>query len=184
MTAPEIVGGDDAPSAAQAPAVIHLPHLPPPAAPTPAGRTSRQGRHFGPRPVDDPRNARLDIRCTPAVRAKAEAAASAAGISVAGYVAALIDGQPGPRVHRTPSEATKVLAQLRGEMGKRGGLLNQGARALNAVAILAGEGTNRDHLAERIEDMAELHRQAIAEHRECTAAIMRALGLRPDADHY
>jgi hypothetical protein len=35
-----------------------------------------------------------------------------------------------------------------------------------------------------IEEMAALHREAIAEHRECLAAVMRALGLRPDADHY
>jgi hypothetical protein len=186
MTPPEIVGIDEAPPASQAPAIIHLPQMPPPSALTPAERAlrPRRGRHFGPRPVDNPRNARLDLRCTPAVRAKAEAAAKAAGISVAGYVATLIDGQPGPRVHRTPSEATKVLAQLRGEMGKRGSLLNQGARALNEISILAAEGAGRNRLADLVEEMAELHRQAIAEHRECVAAIMRALGLRPDADHY
>jgi len=185
MTPPEIAGLDDDPSAAQDPGVIYLPHLPPPPEPTAAEpRTPRRGRHFGPRPVADPRSARLDIRCTPAVRAKAEAAATAAGISVAGYVAALINGQPGPRAHRNPSEATKMLAQLRGEMGKRGSNLNQGARALNEISILAGEGSGHDRLAELVEEMVALHRQAIGEHRECVAAIMRALGLRPDADHY
>jgi hypothetical protein len=182
MRMPEI--GGTVPPAAQAPDVIHLPDLTAPPPNSAERKTGRRGRHFGPRPVDDPRSARLDIRCTPLVRGKAEAAAKAVGISVAGYVAALIDGDPGPRVHRTPSEATRLLAQLRGEMGKRGSNLNQGARALNEIAILAGQGEGRDRLVELIEDMAELHRQAIAEHRECTAAIMRALGLRPDADHY
>jgi hypothetical protein len=76
MTPPEIAGLDEAPLAVEAPAIIYLPHLPPPAEPPPAEpRTPRRGRHFGPRPVADPRSARLDIRCTPAVRAKAEAAA-------------------------------------------------------------------------------------------------------------
>jgi hypothetical protein len=139
MTPPENVGFDEAPSASQAPAIIHLPHLPPPAKPIPAEpRTPRRGRHFGPRPVADPRSARLDIRCTPVVRAKAEAAAAAAGISVAGYVAMLIGGQPGPRVHRNPNEATKLLAQLRGEMGKRGSNLNQGRN----VALFANGAEN------------------------------------------
>jgi hypothetical protein len=160
------------------------PEIPSPVQQPAEGKGRRKGRHFGPRPVTDPRSARLDIRCTPAVRAKAEAAARAAGISVAGFVAALIDVDPGPRVHRVPSEATKLLAQLRGEMGRRGSNLNQAARALNEIAILAGEGEGRDRLRERIDDIAELLRQAIAEHRECTAAIMRGLGLRPDADHY
>ncbi|HTV87773.1 MAG TPA: hypothetical protein VME41_02045 [Stellaceae bacterium] len=186
MTPPEAAGLE-----APAPAPVIVPVAPPADPVPPVEETRRQrngvgrrGRHFGPRPVDDPRSARLDIRCTPAVRAKAKAAAKAAGISVAGYVAALIDGEPGPRVHRVPSEATKLLAQLRGEMGRRGSNLNQSARALNEVAIAARDGEGRDRLAERIGDIAELLRQAIAEHRECTAAIMRGLGLRPDADHY
>jgi hypothetical protein len=187
MTAPSDTFRE-APPASEAPEKIYLP---PPADPISSGRKvprrngeTRRGRHYGPRPVADPRSARLDIRCTPALRAKADAAAKEAGLSVAGYVAQLIDGQPGPRVHRNPSEAVKLLAQLRGEMSKRGSNLNQGARALNQINIDAGEGMSRDRLADLIDEMAELHRQAIDEHRECTAAIMRALGLRPDADHY
>jgi hypothetical protein len=69
-------------------------------------------------------------------------------------------------------------------MGKRGSNLNQAARALNEINLLAGDGESSDRLAERVEEMTELHRQAIAEHRECVAAILRALGLRPDADRY
>ena len=175
----EVLHGE-APPAARTPAVIELPYLPPPAPATP----QKRGRHFGPRPVANPRSARLDIRCTPAVRAKAEAAAKAQGISVAGYVESLIDDHPGPRVHRSPSEATKLLAQILGQMGKRGSNLNQAARSLNEINLVSQDGEGRDRLANLIEDMMELHRQAIAEHRECVAAIMRALGLRPDADHY
>lgn len=186
MSAPEFVETDEALPAGYDPATIQLPHLPPPADFIPQQRKSetRRGRHFGPRPVIDPRSARLDLRCTPAVRAKAEAAARSAGMSVAGYVASLIDGQPGPRTHRSPSEAMKLLSQILAQMGKRGSNLNQGIRALHQINIVAGEGETRDRLAELIDDLAERHRQAIDEHRECAAAILRALGLRPDADNY
>jgi hypothetical protein len=185
MSGPEIVVPDDAPPGYD-PKTIRLPHLPPPAEYQPQRRRKGEarGRHFGARPVDDPRSARLDLRCTPAVRAKAEAAAKAAGISVAGYVASLIEGQPGPRTHRQPSEATKLLSQTLAQLGKSGSNLNQGIRALHQINIVAGDGETRDRLAELIDELAERHRAAIAEHRECVAAILRALGLRPDADHY
>jgi hypothetical protein len=186
VSAPEFVDFDEALPPGYDPATIRLPHLPGPAdhVPQPRKSETRRGRHLGPRPVIDPRSARLDLRCTPAVRAKAEAAARAAGVSVAGYVASLIDGQPGPRTHRSPSEATKLLAQILGQMGKRGSNLNQGVRALHQINIVAGEGETRDRLAELIDELAAQHRQAIDEHRECVAALLRALGLRPDADHY
>jgi hypothetical protein len=170
----------EAPSAASAQAIIEMPDVP---LSEPAKRQGR-GRHFGPRPVADPRSARLDMRCTPAVRAKAERAATAQGISVAGYVASLIDDRPAPRVHRNPSEVTKMLAQILGQMGKRGSNLNQAARALNEISRASGDGERRDRLADRIEEIAQSHRHAVAEHRACIAAIMRTLGLRPDADHY
>jgi hypothetical protein len=185
MTAPEPAGSDETPPASQAPSIIYLPHVPPPAARAPAGRGTRRGRHFGPRPVADPLDAWLPpTRCTKAQRRQADTEAATAGMSLNGYVRLKMFGNAGPRVHRNPSEAMKLLAQLRGEMGRRGSNLNQGARALNEIAILAGDGEGSDRLVERIDDMTELHRQAIAEHRECVAAIMRALGLRPDADHY
>jgi len=186
MSAPEFVVPDDAPEGYD-PNTICLPYVPPPEKERAARRRNgegRRGRHFGSRPVIDPRSARLDLRCTPQVRAKAEQAALAAGISVAGYVASLIDGQPGPRTHRSPGEAVKLLTQLLGQLGKAGSNLNQGVRALHQINLVAGEGERRDRLAELVDDMAERHRMALAEHRECVAAIMRALGLRPDADHY
>jgi hypothetical protein len=186
MSAPEFVDFDEALPPGYDPTTIRLPHLPSPADHVPQQRKSetRRGRHFGPRPVDDPRSARLQIRCTPGTQAKAEAAAKAGGISLSGWVCSLIDGQPGPRTHRIPSEATKLLSQILAQLGKRGSNLNQGIRALHQINIVAGEGETRDRLAELIDDLAEQHRQAIDEHRECVAAILRALGLRPDADHY
>jgi hypothetical protein len=188
MSAPDFVAGDEAPEApARDPNTIELPYLPPPAGlgrMSPVKGETRRGRHFGPRPVKDSRSARLDIRCTPAVREAAEAAAQVVGLSVAGYVETLITGQAAPRVHRNPNEATKLLSQILGQLGKSGSNLNQGTRALHDIRIAAEDGESRDRLAERIGDMAELHRQAIAEHRECVGSILRALGLRPDADHY
>lgn len=165
------------PSASQAPAIIHLPYLPPPS------EHKRRGQHYGPRPVEDPRSAWLTTRTTPEFLAKVRADAKAADLPVSDYIHVALGGMPSPRARRNPSEATKVLAQLLGQMGKRGNNLNQGARALNQIAIAAGEGAGQDRLAELIEEMADLHRQAIAEHRECVTAILRAMGLRPDADH-
>jgi len=101
-------------------------------------------------------------------------------LSLADYLHTRLGGSPGPRARRMPSDTTKVLARLAAQMGRPGSNLNQGARALNRIAIAAEEVTQRDRLANTIEDMAELHRQAIAEHRECLAAVMRALGMRPD----
>jgi hypothetical protein len=179
----------EAPPASEAPSIIHLP---PPTEPT-ASRSmarrrkaeTRRGRHFGPRPVEDPLDAWLPpTRCTRAQRDQADGAAKAAGMSLNGYVRLRMFGSAGPRVHRNPSEAIKMLSQILGQMGRPGSNLNQGSRALNQISIAAGEGEGRDRLAELIEEMAELHRQAIAEHRECVAAVLRALGQRPDADHY
>jgi hypothetical protein len=45
-----------------------------------------KGRHFGPRPVADPRTAWLTARCTPAFRAAVLAAADEAGLSVADFM--------------------------------------------------------------------------------------------------
>jgi hypothetical protein len=53
-----------------APVILEMPDVP---RSEPAKR-QRRGRHFGRRPVADRRSARLDMRCTPVVQAKAEAA--------------------------------------------------------------------------------------------------------------
>src|SRR5262249_21860996 len=128
----------------------------------------------------DPRSERLQIRCTPTIRAKAEAAALAAGISLSGFVETLIAGAPGPRVHRNPSEEIKLLAQMRAEMSKRGGNLNQASRSVNEIRILADEGERRGRLIELLDEAMELLRPAVAENRATCAELDRLLGLRPD----
>ena len=179
----------EAPPASEAPEIIYLP--PPANDPIPdnPAPTRKNGRAVSTKPgsqisrrrtVKDPRSARLDIRCTPAIRAKAEAAAQAAGISVAGYVEALIDGAPGPRVHRNPSEEIKLWAQTRGEMSKRGGNLNQAVRSIHEIRRLASDGEYRDRLIDLLEEAMDLLRPAVAENRATCAAIDWRLGLRPD----
>jgi Mobilization protein NikA len=173
------------PPASEAPAMIHLPPLAPP-----TGRETgtalgeaikpRKGRHFGPRPVADPRSARFEMRCTPALLEKARAQAKAAGISVAGYVEGLIDGAAGPRVHRNVTELEKRVAQLRAEMGKSGSNLNQTAKAHNEIRTIAAlDGLSAARLAQ-LDEQGALLRQAIADHREACAAIMVFFGMRPD----
>jgi HicB family len=142
--------------ATELPAVIFLPdHSQPPPA-------KKRGRHFGPRPVTDPRTAWLPpTRVTPELRSKVEAQAAAAGLSLNAFIRARLDGSPGPRSRRTPGADTVVLAKLLAGLGKSGSNLNQIAYQLNC-----GEPVEPSDLAE-----------AIAEHRAAAAAIMRALGV-------
>lgn len=176
------------PPANETPDVIYLP--PPANDPAPKRKNGRAistkpGSQISRRPkVKDPRDARLDIRCRAAIRAKAEACAEAAGISVAGYVEALIDGAPGPRVHRNPSEQMKLLAQIRAERGKQGSNLNQCGHGINEIRIIASEGAGRDRLTELLEAMYGLYCETIREHRATNAQLEYALGLRPDDDDY
>jgi hypothetical protein len=129
----------------------------------------RRGGHFGPKPVADPRDAWLPpTRCTKAQRKQADVAAERAGVSLNAFVRLRMFGTAGPRAQRKPGEATKRLAQILGQMGKRGSNLNQIAHRLNMDELPA---------------LGELG-AAIAEHRATCAAIMRALGLRPDANRY
>jgi hypothetical protein len=167
MTAPAEPHTEPAPAAQAAPDI----HLPPPAEPARAKARRRRGggagRHFGPRPVENPRSAHIDVRCTPAFRAKATADAKAAGLSLADYVHIRLGGSPGPRARRNPGPEMKLLTQILAQMGWRGSNLNQIARRFNM-----------DDMPEP-EELAD----AIAEHRATCAAIMRALGMRPgDAD--
>lgn len=164
---------DEPAPAREAPDVIPLPDLSqfPPSPPPAAGRhTGRmKGRHFGPRPVADPRSARLDFRCRPATRTKAEAGAQAAGLSVAGYVEALIDGAPGPRAHRSkPGPDAASEARIVAALGRSGSNLNQLLRQVNAYDF-------RGH-PELLEMCAEL-KAAAAAHRELVEAIKAELGV-------
>jgi hypothetical protein len=165
--------------ASEAPDKIYLP--PPADHAPPSARKGRKGRHFGPRPVSDPRRAWLTGRTTPEFLATVRADAKAAGLSLTDYMHVKLGGSRSPRARRIPTVEATALAQLAAMMGRPGSNLNQGARALNQIRLVAViDGASRDRLAELIDDMAELHRQAIAEHRECLAAVMQQLGMRPD----
>jgi hypothetical protein len=140
--------------ATEAPAVV-----PPPGLSQPSPVT-RKGRHFGPRPVDDPRTAWLSTRCTPTFRAIVVAAAKDAGLSLADHVHTRLGGSPGPRARRNPGPDTVLLAKVLAELGKSGSNLNQIAYQLNL-----GEDA----------ELPEL-RETLTEHRAAVAAVMRVLG--------
>jgi hypothetical protein len=141
--------------ATEVPATIFLPDQSQPPPPR------KRGRHFGPRPVKDPRTERIDLRVTPAQRQAMKTAAREAGLSVAALICLCTLGENGPRARRNPGPDTLALAKLLAEMGKSGSNLNQIAYQLNS-----GEPVELPELAE-----------AIAEHRAAAAAIMRALGV-------
>jgi hypothetical protein len=165
----------DETAAGALPAIIHLPDLsqpePTPPTPRPAGRhTGRmKGRHFGPRPVADPRSARLQIRCTPATQQKALAAAQAENLSVSAYVCALIDGTPGPRAHRAKPDRDRVLlAQMLAALGRSGSNLNQLLKRVNAYDF-----RGQPELLEMQPAMKAAH----SAHHELVAAIKAELGV-------
>lgn len=173
MTAPPRDFTEEPAPAREAPDIIPLPDLSqfPPAPPPSAGRhTGRmKGRHFGPRPVADPRSARLQIRCTPSTQERAQAGAEAAGLSVSGYVCALIDGAPGPRAHRSkPGPDVAARTRILAALGRSGNNLNQLLRQVNAYDF-------RGH-PELLDMCAELKAAAVA-HRELVEAILAELGV-------
>lgn len=130
----------------------------------------RKGRHFGPRPVDDRRSARLDVRCTPAFRAKILAAAKAAGLSLSAFVSAKLGEGPSPRSHRSPPGPDMILlAQIKAGQGRIGGNLNQFVKQMNSYDFRG----QPELLALR-----ELAETTLTEHRKASAALMRALGGR------
>jgi hypothetical protein len=170
------------------PAVIYLPDQsqpePSPPRPKPGRYTEKgKGRHFGPRPVKDPRDARFDVRCRVAFRAKLMAEAQAAGLSLSAYVCAKLGDGPGPRAHRNPGPDAAVLTKILAQMGWRGSSLNQEAKALNQIA-LAAPAERRDRLADLIDERRESNRAALADHRAVCEALKFALGVPPDADQY
>jgi Bacterial mobilisation protein (MobC) len=143
------------------PAVIHLPDQSQPPA-------RKRGRHFGPRPVADPRSAWLTTRCTPEFLERVIADAKQAGLTRADYVHSRLGGKPGPRARRNPGADAVLLAKVLAQMGKAGSNLNQIARRMNDYEF---EG-----IPELIAMQAE-HEAVLAEHRAVCAAIMAALGV-------
>jgi hypothetical protein len=149
--------------------------MPPEPPPQPARSRGRKGRHFGPRPVADPLDAWLPAtRCTAAQRRQADAEAKAERVSLNGLVRLRMFGTAGKRAHRPPSEYQKLIAQGVAYLGRPGSNMNQCARVLNELSIIARE-IGADDLLRRIEDMQELYRQTYAEHRECVSEMMQIL---------
>ena len=125
----------DDPGAAAA--IIHLPDQSqpepsPPPRPKPGRRTgSMRGRHFGPRPVADPRTAWLTSRCTPAFLAKVRGDAEAAGLSLSDYVHERLGGQLVRRARRKPGPNAAAEARIIAALGRSGNNLNQLLRRVN-----------------------------------------------------
>ncbi len=160
--------------AGDVPAVIHLPDQsqpePAPPPPRPPGKHtgSMKGRHFGPRPVADPRTAWLTTRCTPAFRASVLAAAARAGLSLADYVHERLGGSPSRRAHRKRGPDDAALARIMAALGRSGNNLNQLLRRVNSYDF-------RD-IPELIE-MRKAMTAAHTEHHALVAAIKAELGV-------
>jgi hypothetical protein len=146
-------------AADELPAVIYLPDQSEPPA-------RRKGRHFGARPVKDPRSAWLTTRCTPEFRETVVAAAEEAGLSLADYIHKRLGGKPGPRARRNPGADAVLLAKVLAQMGKSGSNLNQIAHRMNEYDF---EG-----IPELMMMKAE-HEDALTQHREVCEAILLAL---------
>jgi uncharacterized protein with GYD domain len=153
------------------PEIIHLPYEPPPppeppaAAPGKPRRSGRmKGRHFGPRPVDDPRTRRIFVRVTPAQLAALKAAAQEVGLSVSAFVCLRTLGDPGPRALRHKPGGDRALrAQLMAALGRSGNNVNQLLRRVGAYDF-----TGQPELLAMQEVMAAAHRA----HHELVAAII------------
>jgi hypothetical protein len=143
------------------PAVIYLPDQSQPL-------KRKRGRHFGPRPVKDPRSAWLTTRCTPEFRASVIAAAAETGLSLADYLHSRLGGQPGPRARRNPGADVVLLAKVLAQMGKSGSNLNQIAHRLNEYDF---EGIPE------LQAMQAEHEDVVAQHRAVCEAILTALGV-------
>jgi hypothetical protein len=151
------------------PDVIYLPDQSQPPA-----RSRRRGRHFGPRPVDDPRSAWLTSRCTPSFLAKVRADAEAAGQSLSDYLHVELGGKRSGRKQK-PGPDMILLAQIKAGQGRIGGNLQQLVKRLNSYDFRG----QPELLA-----LQELAETTLTEHREASAALMRALGGRSVTDDH
>jgi hypothetical protein len=149
-------------------------YLPEPSRPPPkrGQHTGRmKGRHFGPRPVADPRSKRIFVRVTPAQRVALKAAAEEMGLSVSAFICVRTLGDTGPRVQRRhkPGPDMVMLAQIKAAHGRNGGNLNQISQRLNAYDF-------RGH--PELLALRELIETVVIEHRKASAVLMEALGGR------
>lgn len=154
------------------PDVIYLPDQPQPKPPPKRGQhTGRmKGRHFGPRPVDDPRTKRIFVRMTPAQITALKSAAQEAGLSVSAFVCLRTLGDTGPRPQRRkPGPDMILLTQVKAGQGRIGGNLAQIVKRLNAYDFRG---------IPELLALLELAETTFTEHREASAMNMRALGGR------
>ncbi len=117
VSAPEHI--DEAAPASQAPAVIHLPHLPPPADLARKRKPKRQRQHVEQFRTDDAEHVQLVAK------------SRAAGLSVGAYVRACALGDAGPRARRRATVDRELLAINNAALNRVGNNLNQIAKALN-----------------------------------------------------
>ena len=75
--------------------------------------------------MPDPKDRRLNVRCTAAQFADIDAAASRAGLSIGAFLRTVALGSPGPRAARRPPVELAELARLLGQIGKLGSNVNQ-----------------------------------------------------------
>jgi hypothetical protein len=152
----------EAAPAGDAPAVIHLPHVPPAAAPAEKKRPKRRRRHVERFRTDDDEHAELERR------------ARDAGLSVNAYSRLRTLGSPGPRARRrAPVDEAALLAALVA-FNRGNNNLNQLARTGNTLVLFAEEH-GAAKLLEAASDMLRgidlLHDQFAAP----VAAILAAL---------
>ena len=109
------------------------------------------------------RSTAIRVRVTPADAERLKAEAAAAGTSVAGYLVSgrlTVEAATRPRMNRRPASAdTAALTQALVELNRVGNNLNQIARALNELALVAREQGSR-RLELRIEALDAAIRDA------------------------
>jgi hypothetical protein len=144
--------------ASQAPAVIHLPYVPPPAE---KKRPKRQRAHVEQFRTDDEEHAVLEAR------------AREVGLSLGAYCRRVLIGEAGPRARRAPpTAASRARALNITAINRVGNLINQGMRALHDTARRAPEMAERDRLAEEIAATRDLLETAIPALREALAIVL------------
>ena len=145
--------------ARDAPAVIHLPHVPSP--PAAKKRPKRQRDHVDHFRTSDDEHAELVAR------------AREAGLSVDAFCRLKTLGDPGPRSRRgAPTEASRLRAQHITAINRVGNLVNQGIRALNDTALSAPEAGSRDRLADEIAAVRELLQSTVPALQEALAGAV------------
>lgn len=129
------------------------------------GKKSKRKAPWGGRPrVKDPKDKRVNLRCTSAQFEQLDKAASRAGLSLGAFSRAVLLKKPGPRAVRRPPVEKELLACLLGQIGKVGSNINQ--------------LTKRAHVVGDMPRLRELNliKRDVAQMR---IATLNSLGLKP-----